>query len=215
VTNPTGMPPVFTRILDAITPQEEPMPTTDLPTTNEPADPSSYMPNYAGPKAGHERRTRHVLTNAEGRVTGWTEKLYPTDEQGPWSFVVFDDGLECWVPDEQLVAMHKVELDPPFGPRLHLDTHDFRVELLMDRAVRISIEDTDAGVGVWVYTGDDDTERRLLGEITWAGEPRGDMAVLDQMAALSPPATPRTTASGPAPAGSRTSASWSSAPAAT
>lgn len=46
---------------------------------------------------------RHRETGAEGLAHGLgVESLNPYDNEGPWQYVDFHDGLTCWVPVLQL-----------------------------------------------------------------------------------------------------------------
>lgn len=52
------------------------------------------------------RRVAHSATKAAGTATFHTDRPFgPYDEQGPWSYVEFDDGLRCWVPDSLLTEV--------------------------------------------------------------------------------------------------------------
>lgn len=48
---------------------------------------------------------KHNVTDEPGLVTATTDYLFTAQsdkEMGPWSYVHFDDGLRCWVPDDAL-----------------------------------------------------------------------------------------------------------------
>lgn len=48
-------------------------------------------------------RVRHAETLAEGEAAHFTQRLTTLDEdKGPWMFVRFDDGLDCWCPTSRL-----------------------------------------------------------------------------------------------------------------
>lgn len=44
----------------------------------------------------------HVDTENVGTATARCDKLHPWDNEGPWLFVRFDDGLNVWVPESKL-----------------------------------------------------------------------------------------------------------------
>lgn len=47
-------------------------------------------------------RVRHRDTLAMGDSSGTAERLNPYDTEGPWEYVEFDNGLQCWVPTRSL-----------------------------------------------------------------------------------------------------------------
>ena len=45
----------------------------------------------------------HRITGLQGRVRDRADRFSRFDgEPGPWSYVEFDDGFTCWVPDSVL-----------------------------------------------------------------------------------------------------------------
>lgn len=49
---------------------------------------------------------RHASTGAPGRIVATGGRFSRFDSHpGPWHSVRFDDGLGCWVPDDDLVSI--------------------------------------------------------------------------------------------------------------
>lgn len=61
-------------------------------------------------------RVRHAETLAEGEAARFTWRLTAFDEdKGPWLFVRFDDGLDCWCPANRLEVWTALGWMPAVG----------------------------------------------------------------------------------------------------
>lgn len=48
------------------------------------------------------RRCYHATTGAPGTIVSEASTISPYDELGPWFYVDFDDGLRCWVRQDDI-----------------------------------------------------------------------------------------------------------------
>jgi hypothetical protein len=144
-------------------------------------------------------RVRHVKTAAEGLRRDGAMTLHDFDTRGPWSFVEFDDGLACWVRDEDLVIDRTIGVAAsPFLDRSITELKEDGSVILSDGGDRnllmvVVSEDglelwhypfPDQHDGEWVQFGTVGFDRSLVSFVAATTDLRTDKEVLDRIADL-------------------------------